>query len=313
MTNLKKNPKKLALKLASSPKSSLLYKEQDKNDLYKHGPACILPNLYLGSYYNASNGSQLNKLDINCVINVASEIDMTTIPNIKEYHHIRWTHSQNNLAHVEFAQAISKIQLAHSKRKNVFIHCQQGIERSAALVIAYLLCVSRQLAKITCVENSLAGQNWSLDRALKYVQERAPGIRPNMELLYQLQEYEKSVILPTKKHNIQTRTRRSESITCCKTSSTLSKSTLPVNMNQRPRASSFRDCMTPTFLPITPVKRSSHIQQNKKTLATAALIILLAATAIYQQKKICHQGELEESEGDPNLSFHYLKPVFPIF
>ncbi|KAI9253089.1 protein-tyrosine phosphatase-like protein [Helicostylum pulchrum] len=215
MTNLKKNPKKLALKLASSPKSSLLYREQDnKNDLYKHGPACILPNLYLGSYYNALDGTQLNKLDINCVINVASEINITAIPNIKEYHHIRWTHSQNNLAHVEFAQAISKIQLAHSKRKNVFIHCQQGIERSAALVIAYLLCVSRQLAKITCVENSLAGQNWSLDRALKYVQERAPGIRPNMELLYQLQEYEKFVILPTKKHNIQTRTRRSESITC---------------------------------------------------------------------------------------------------
>ncbi|KAI8070148.1 protein-tyrosine phosphatase-like protein [Thamnidium elegans] len=212
MTNLKKNPKKLALKLASSTKPSLLYKEQDKNDLYKHGPACILPNLYLGSYYNASNGSQLNKLDINCVINVASEINITTIPTIKEYHHMRWTHSQNNLAHVEFAQAISKIQLAHSKRKNVFIHCQQGIERSAALVIAYLLCASRQLAKITCVENSLAGQNWSLDRALKYVQERAPGIRPNMELLYQLQEYEKSVIVPTKKHNIQTRTRRSESI-----------------------------------------------------------------------------------------------------
>ncbi|KAI9365814.1 protein-tyrosine phosphatase-like protein [Pilaira anomala] len=291
MTNLKKNPKKLALNLASSPKTTV--QENDKNNLYKQGPACILPNLYLGSYYNALDGSQLNILDINCIINVASEVQITTIPTVKEYHHIRWTHCQKNLAHVEFAQAISKIQLAHHRQKKVLIHCQQGIERSAALVIAYLLC-----------------QNWSLDRALKYVQEKAPGIRPNMELLYQLQEYEKSIIVPTSKHNIQTRTRRSESIACCKTSTTLSKSSLAVNNNQRPRASSFRDHVTPTFLSVMPVKKTSNIPQNKKSLATAALIILLATTAIYQQQR---QGEVEESNSHPNSPFYYMKPVYPIF
>lgn len=309
MTNLKKNPKKLALNLASSPKTTV--QEKDKNNLYKQGPACILPNLYLGSYYNALDGSQLNTLDIKCIINVASEVQITTIPTVKEYHHIRWTHCQKNLAHVEFAQAISKIQLAHRRQKKVLIHCQQGIERSAALVIAYLLCASRQQAKIAqLAENSLAGQNWSLDRALKYVQEKAPGIRPNMELLYQLREYEKSIIVPTRKHNIQTRTRRSESIACCKTSTTLSKSSLTVNNNQRPRASSFRDHVTPTFLSVMPVKKTSNIQQNKKSLATAALIILLAATAIYQQQR---QGEVEERNSHPNSPFYYMKPVYPIF
>lgn len=316
MTNLKKNPKRLALNLASTTKPSL-NKEQTKNDLYQKGPACILPNLYLGSYYNALNRTQLDQLDINCIINVASEINMEThIPNIIDYHHMRWTHSQNNLARVEFAQAISKIQTAHSKKQNVLIHCQQGIERSAALVVAYLLCTSRQLVKIT-TPNSLAGQNWSLDCALKYVQERAPGIRPNMELLYELREYEKLIIVPTR-HNIQTRTRRSESITCCKTTSSLSKSI--VNNHQRPRASSFRDHTTSTFLSTCNKKKTPNtIQQNK--LATAFLLIILAAAAIHQQQKSHQhqQGDEENSRIDNNSNINhinssfFLKPVYPIF
>ncbi|KAI7889771.1 protein-tyrosine phosphatase-like protein [Mucor mucedo] len=218
MTNLKKNPKRLALNLSSTsqkPASLLMNKEhQFKNDLYQKGPACILPNLYLGSYYNALNVTQLNQLNINCIINVASEIHLVT-PTKIDYHHMHWTHRQNNLARAEFAHAISKIQTAHSKKQNVLIHCQQGIERSAALVVAFLLCTSRLVVvkKISSSGSScLAGQNWSLDRALDYVQERAPGIRPNMELLYELREFEKQIV-PTR-HNIQTRTRRSESITC---------------------------------------------------------------------------------------------------
>lgn len=312
MTNLKKNPKRLVLNLASTTTTAANVQvpskeQQTKNDLYQKGPACILPNLYLGSYYNALNVTQLNQLDINCIINVASEINIVTRVPVIDYHHMRWTHSQSNLAHAEFAQAISKIQTAHSKKQNVLIHCQQGIERSAALVIAFLLCSSRQAAKIITWHNSLAGQNWTLDRALEYVQDRAPGIRPNMELLYELREYEK-LIVPKRQTTIQTRTRRSESITCCKPSISNKPN---VNHHQRPRASSFRDDTTTpnfTFLIHNKKKTPNHHQQQSNKLATAALLlIILTVTAIHQQ-----QQKLGDEQGIVNPSF-FLKPVYPIF
>lgn len=160
--------------------------------LYQKGPACILPNLYLGAFHNAQDIQQLKTHGINCIINVASEIKYTIpIPSIN-YHHIHWTHTQTNLASVEFDNAIKIIMDAHTQNQTVLIHCQQGIERSAALVLAFLLFTN----------------GWTLDTALSFVKQKAPGIRPNMELLYQLREYEQT------KQNIQTKTmKRSNSIT----------------------------------------------------------------------------------------------------
>ncbi|KAI8879307.1 DSPc-domain-containing protein, partial [Backusella circina FSU 941] len=140
---------------------------------YQYGPACILPNLYLGASYNAENTQQLHRLDVTSIINVASEINLPPASNKLEYHHIRWTHNQHNL---DFNRVIQIIYTAHSKNQVVLVHCQQGIERSATLVLAYLIYLSRQ--------------NWSLDHAISYVQKRAPAIRPNMNQLYQLREYE---------------------------------------------------------------------------------------------------------------------------
>ncbi|KAJ3078533.1 hypothetical protein HK102_004427, partial [Quaeritorhiza haematococci] len=41
---------------------------------YKHGPICILPNLYLGSEHNASNIETLRSLDVRYILNVAKEV-----------------------------------------------------------------------------------------------------------------------------------------------------------------------------------------------------------------------------------------------
>ncbi|KAF1799466.1 protein-tyrosine phosphatase-like protein, partial [Mucor lusitanicus] len=154
------------------------------SNIYQQGPACILPNLYLGAYYNALNATQLSRHGITCVINVASEVSIVSLPQHIEYHHIKWTHSQLDLAASGFERAVALIRTAHDRRHTVMVHCQQGIERSAALVVAFVMKSTRY---------TLAGQNWSFDRAFNFVREKAPKIRPNMELLYQLREYEQSI------------------------------------------------------------------------------------------------------------------------
>ncbi|KAK4511263.1 uncharacterized protein ATC70_012478 [Mucor velutinosus] len=326
----KRNLKRLALNLQSSSSSSkemmpatpvvMSNKVSDQrntkhaqdmqectSNIYQQGPACILPNLYLGAYYNALNATQLARHDITCVINVASEIDVVSLPQHIEYHHIKWTHNQLDLATSGFERAIALIRTAHNSHQTVMIHCQQGIERSAALVVAFLIkstrCTKRINAKVD--EDALAGQNWSFDRALNFVQEKAPKIRPNMELLYQLREYEQSIpmeqqhlyqtsVRAEKRHNIRNRTKRSESIACSKpsarsdaplTSSTSLRSLNQAMYYQRPRSASVRDTSSSanlTFATTTSESSASSKQIDKQPLAIAALIIVLVA--LYQRE-----------------------------
>ncbi|KAL0136360.1 protein-tyrosine phosphatase-like protein [Mucor lusitanicus] len=281
------------------------------SNIYQQGPACILPNLYLGAYYNALNATQLSRHGITCVINVASEVSIVSLPQHIEYHHIKWTHSQLDLAASGFERAVALIRTAHDRRHTVMVHCQQGIERSAALVVAFVMKSTRCTRRINATvdrEDTLAGQNWSFDRAFNFVREKAPKIRPNMELLYQLREYEQSIPMgqhyqtsssrEDKRHNIRNRTKRSESVACSKpsaksdaalTSSTSLRSLNQTVYYQRPRSASVRDTSSSANLSFAatattaPKSSTSCCKQiEKQPLAIAALIIVLVA--IYQQK-----------------------------
>ncbi|KAL9552495.1 hypothetical protein PS6_004437 [Mucor atramentarius] len=281
------------------------------------------------AYYNAHNANQLTRHGITCVINVASEIDLVSLPQHIEYHHIKWTHSQLDLAKSEFDRAIALIHMAHDRNQTVMIHCQQGIERSAALVVAFLIksthCTKRINAKVD--KDALAGQNWSFDRALDFVKEKAPRIRPNMELLYQLREYEQ--LLPIeqqypyqlsataeKRHSIRNRTKRSESIACSKpstrndaplTSSTSLRSLNKTMYLQRPRSASVRDTSssanlafanTPSVSTATE-SNTSFEQIDKQSLAIAALIIVFVAL---HQRECYPSYRTNNNKCDPNDS-----------
>lgn len=283
----RKNLKKLALNISvtnhQTPKNNQISLSKDgdtkennrhnTNNVYGQGPACILPNLYLGAHYNADNKEQLEQYGINCIMNVASEIVNTEPLEHIQYHHIQWTHIQNNLACSEFEKAIKIILSAHEQKQIVLIHCQQGIERSAALVLAFLLYTTR---------------TWTLDRALVFVKEKAPAIRPNMELLYQLREYEQSLRKPVK-HNIQTRTRRSESIAC--STPTINKHKLP--HLQRPRSQS---TSISTFNHKPPI-------MDKHVLAMASLLVLLSAVKI-------HNYNRPNTTRNNHLNTRFLKPLY---
>ncbi|KAL0093510.1 protein-tyrosine phosphatase-like protein [Phycomyces blakesleeanus] len=214
------------------------FEEQSHDpDPYREGPAQILPNLYLGASYNAAQDDQLCANKIICIVNVASEIKTPTsqafdiitqrspetlqnsqtqlsestpkTSNISEkaslvqYHHLRWTHAQSNLAYQEFDRAIRIFETYQNGTSgNVLVHCQCGIERSAALVIAYVLYLSYRPAKFNNPAKSdrdnfknLADKRLSVSEAYEYVRQRAPYIRPNLKLMYQLSDFKESLSL----------------------------------------------------------------------------------------------------------------------
>ena len=107
---------------------------------YEHGPAQILPNLFLGACHTAESRDMLERHGISCILNVAREVHSDTASlHVSSYHHLKWTHTQNNLGRREFLRAIRILETAHRDSMNVLIHCQSGVERSASLVIAYIL------------------------------------------------------------------------------------------------------------------------------------------------------------------------------
>ncbi|KAF9175057.1 Dual specificity protein phosphatase 10 [Mortierella sp. AD011] len=168
---------------------------------YTTEPVCVLPNLYLGAEHNASDIRTLQRLGITFVLNVAIEIAQVekgssasmsmekmnekageTVRGGVQFKSLAWTHHQKNLLQ-DFPAAFALIDEAIARNNGngkALVHCQLGVSRSASLVIAYVM---RSLGM-------------GLTEAYDFVKERSGVISPNMSLMYQLSEYEKSLKNP---------------------------------------------------------------------------------------------------------------------
>ncbi|KAF9582113.1 hypothetical protein BGW38_000623 [Lunasporangiospora selenospora] len=167
---------------------------------YTSGPVCVLPNLYLGAEHNATDIPTLMRLGITLVLNVAVEIasdsytegSLAPLPTnantverldqsstLVQYRSLAWTHHQKSLLQ-DFPKAFALMDEAIALNNNqgkVLVHCQLGVSRSASLVIAYVM----------------RSQRMGLNEAYDFVKERSAVISPNMSLMYQLAEFEKSL------------------------------------------------------------------------------------------------------------------------
>ncbi|KAG0027305.1 hypothetical protein BGZ81_005712 [Podila clonocystis] len=163
---------------------------------YTTEPVRVLPHLYLGAEHNASDLTTLSKLGITSVLNVALEITRDGEQEIKndthkstttnlsssvfrhgvEYKNLSWSHSQHNIQH-DFSAAFEFIDQSVAQGGKVLVHCQLGVSRSASLVIAYVM----------------RAQGMGLSEAYDYVKQLSAVISPNMTLMYQLAEFEKSL------------------------------------------------------------------------------------------------------------------------
>ena len=112
---------------------------------YCKGPTELLPYLYIGNLDDAYNLGMLSELGITHVLDCASpEGSRTLMTNCgysTVYRRMR-INADDDLQYQiieDFETAIRFIEDAHKSEGKILVHCIQGINRSAAVCIAYLL------------------------------------------------------------------------------------------------------------------------------------------------------------------------------
>ncbi|KAI8926083.1 dual specificity phosphatase, partial [Entophlyctis helioformis] len=91
-----------------------------------------------------------------------------------QYYKFAWAHNQDLGPSLE--TALDLIHTARGRGLKVLVHCQQGVSRSAALIIAYVM----------------KSQRMGFQDAYAYVKEQSPHISPNVQLISQLVAFEHS-------------------------------------------------------------------------------------------------------------------------
>jgi len=136
----------------------------------------IKAGLYLSGEAPVSNFELLKRYNINIIINVTTHVK-NLFPEDFEYHNIPIKDVGDVNIKQFFLQTYEIIEKAKKEGKNVLVHCQAGISRSATIVIAYLI----------------KKENMSLVDALSYVSSKRNCVCPNFGFYVQLLSYEKEL------------------------------------------------------------------------------------------------------------------------
>ncbi|OBZ79131.1 Tyrosine-protein phosphatase pmp1 [Grifola frondosa] len=105
------------------------------------------------------------------------------------YLKLHWSHGQSDLVHEGFPAAFAFVDKALERGDGVLIHCQCGVSRSATLVVALVMRAAAQRSP------NVPPEVWALkgmQGAYSFVKEKSKWIGPNMSLIYQLLDYERS-------------------------------------------------------------------------------------------------------------------------
>ncbi|XP_047603482.1 protein phosphatase Slingshot homolog 3 isoform X2 [Lutra lutra] len=133
----------------------------------------IFPHLYLGSEWNAANLEELQRNRVSHILNMAREID-NFYPERFVYHNVRLWDEESAQLLPHWKETHRFVEAARAQGTRVLVHCKMGVSRSAATVVAY----------------AMKQYGWSLEQALRHVQELRPIARPNPGFLRQLQTYQ---------------------------------------------------------------------------------------------------------------------------
>ncbi|EKM60986.1 uncharacterized protein PHACADRAFT_247258 [Phanerochaete carnosa HHB-10118-sp] len=192
---------------------------------YLDGPIHILPGVWLGNEDNARDWRGLMARGIKSILNVAKEVtcpiegipshtlrSVTSHSDLKHsslqsgpvYHpphvpsgrpgmhylQLPWSHGQSDLVTEGFPSAMVFVDQALKRGDGVLIHCQCGVSRSATLIIALVMRAAAQCSPMVPPEV------WSLKTmhdAYSFVKEKSKWVGPNMSLIYQLLDYERTL------------------------------------------------------------------------------------------------------------------------
>ncbi|XP_035578557.1 protein phosphatase Slingshot homolog 3 isoform X3 [Zalophus californianus] len=154
------------LESVTSKEMLLLMAQQDR-------ASHIFPHLYLGSEWNAANLEELQRNRVSHILNMAREID-NFYPERFVYHNVRLWDEESAQLLPHWKETHRFVEAARAQGTRVLVHCKMGVSRSAATVVAY----------------AMKQYGWSLEQALRHVQELRPIARPNPGFLRQLQTYQ---------------------------------------------------------------------------------------------------------------------------
>jgi hypothetical protein len=137
----------------------------------------VLPNLYVGTQKFARELDELKQIGIGHIVNV------TDGRNYHEkqpgFHYFQCPVQDTDLADLlpYFDAACSFIHNARSQGYPVLIHCQQGVSRSGAVCLSYLI----------------KHENMTVTQAYKHLRALRPVCRPKLNFLRQLGVFEKRI------------------------------------------------------------------------------------------------------------------------
>ncbi|KAG2023282.1 hypothetical protein CC2G_000952 [Coprinopsis cinerea AmutBmut pab1-1] len=222
-----RRPSVASLPAVSLTNSLLHRKEEDGGSEtvpYADGPVQIIPGIWIGSEENARDWPGLVERGIKAILNVAKEVyspfdtasrtlrSVSSTPNFRRSHpsedstyypphlpsgrpamhylKLQWSHGQQDLVNNGFQSAMAFVDAALARSEGVLVHCQCGISRSATMVIALVMRAAAERSPLVPPEV------WALQGmqgAYSFVKEKSPCVGPNMSLIYQLLDYEKSL------------------------------------------------------------------------------------------------------------------------
>jgi len=137
----------------------------------------IEDKIWLGSGTDASNLKALESRKIKYVLNVADDVPNYHTKDISYLNLNVQDFGQDAGISRVFDDAFNFIQEALNKKERVLIHCAAGANRSATIVIAWLM----------------KSQNWTLAEAWQHLVEKRPGIVPLKDNRLQLLAYERTL------------------------------------------------------------------------------------------------------------------------
>ncbi|XP_077516240.1 dual specificity protein phosphatase 19-like [Amblyomma americanum] len=136
----------------------------------------VLPGLYIGSQDAAADWSLLESRGVTHVVNAAA----STVPNFHEDRGLTYMAlelldlPEFTLSRATIDTTCDFIEGALSSGRSVLVHCNAGVSRSCALVLAFLML----------------RRGASLGEALEKTRSARPSVRPNEGFLRQLAELE---------------------------------------------------------------------------------------------------------------------------
>lgn len=147
----------------------------------------ILPFVFIGNERDAANRELLERSKVSHVLNVTSHVPLhfeNEARNGITYKRLAATDSCSQNLKQYFEEAIEFIESARISEGKVLVHCQAGVSRSPAIVIAYLM----------------ARFNLTLMAAFDFAKSRRNIVAPNLHFMGQLLEFETKCVAGEAKH-----------------------------------------------------------------------------------------------------------------